>query len=65
MAKQAKYRLADRVVRAQEMAEALGRSVRSLPRMESRGDIPGRISSPAGRPIGWRESDVNEFFRKK
>ena len=65
MAKRAKYRLADRVVRAQEMADALGRSVRSLPRMESRGDIPGRVTGPAGRPLGWRESDVNELFRKK
>ena len=58
-------RLGNRIVRMPEMADALGRSTKTVHRMELRGDIPRQVRGLNDRRLGWRESDVVALLAAK
>jgi predicted DNA-binding transcriptional regulator AlpA len=51
----------DRIRTRQEFAELLAISVRTLDRLEKRGELPRRVHV-TDRLVGYRESEIAEFI---
>jgi predicted DNA-binding transcriptional regulator AlpA len=62
--KEKDYRDVDYVRTRQETAAMMGISVKTLTRMESRGDAPARMQITE-RIVGYRQSAIDQFLNSK
>ncbi len=62
--RQMEREIRERIIRKPELIAKIGLSDPSIYRRERRGEFPKRIPL-GGNSVGWLESEVNEWLRKK
>ena len=63
-AREVEREIRERVIRKPELIAKIGLSDPSIYRREMKGEFPKRIPL-GGHSVGWLESEVNEWLRKR